>query len=115
MRRALPLLAFALVAAVMGCAKSSGQETGGLVGLPASEAVCRVAKDGLSYRIDSGPVVKPTKDIACRPVDGPQPHIIDARQTERVIELHATCPATVGCLSPRSRSSSAPAGRSPAR
>jgi hypothetical protein len=115
MRRALPLLAFALVAAVMGCAKSSGQGTGGLVGLPASEAVCRVAKDGLSYRIDSGPVVKPTQDIACQRVDGPQPHVIGAKRVERVVELSATCPATVGCLSPRSRSSSAPAGRSPAR
>jgi hypothetical protein len=101
MRRALPLLAFALVAAVMGCAKGSGQGSGGLVGLPASEAVCRVAKDGLSYRIDSGPVVKPTKDIACRQVDGPQPHVIGAKQVEHVIEMRATCPATVGCLSPR--------------
>jgi hypothetical protein len=109
------LLAFALVAAVMGCAKGSGQGTGGLVGLPASEAVCRVAKDGLSYRIDTGPVVKPTKDIACQRVDGPQPHVIAATRVEKVVELRATCPPTVGCLSPRSHSSSAPAGRSPAR
>ena len=115
MQRALPLLAFALVAAVMGCAKGPGQGTGGLVGLSASEAVCRVAKDGLSYRIDSGPVVKPTQDIACRPVDGPQPHVIAATQVEKVVEMRATCPATVGCLSPRSSSSSAPAGRNPAR
>jgi hypothetical protein len=114
-QRALVLLAFALVAAVMGCAQSSGQGTGGLVGLSASEAVCRVAKDGLSYRIDSGPVVKPTQDIACRRVDGPQPHIIGAEQTERVVQMRATCPATVGCLSPQSRSSSVPAGRSLAR
>jgi hypothetical protein len=115
MQRALPLLAFALVAAVMGCAKGSGQGTGGLVGLSASEAVCRVAKDGLSYRIDTGPVVKPTREIACRRVDGPQPHVIGAKRVAKVVELQATCPATVGCLSPRSRSSSAPAGRSPAR
>jgi hypothetical protein len=101
MQRALPLLAFGLVAAVMGCAKGSGQGSGGLVGLPASEAVCRVAKDGLSYRIDSGPVVKPTKDIACQQVDGPQPHVIGAKRVEHVIEMRATCPATVGCLSPR--------------
>jgi hypothetical protein len=103
MRRALPLLAFALVAAVMGCAQGGEGpgHPGGLVGLPASEAVCRVAKDGLSYRIDSGPVVKPTKDIACRRVDGPQPHVIGAKQVERVVELRATCPPTVGCLSPR--------------
>ena len=104
MRRALPLLAFGLVVAAMGCASSVGQGTGGLVGLPASEAVCRVAKDGLSYRIDSGPVVKPTPEIACRRVDGPQPHIIGAARAKHVIELRATCPATVGCLSPRSRS-----------
>jgi len=104
MRRALPLLAFGLVVAVMGCASNVGQGTGGLVGLPASEAVCRVAKDGLSYRIDSGPVVKPTPEIACRRVDGPQPHIIAAARAKHVIELRATCPATVGCLSPRSRS-----------
>jgi hypothetical protein len=59
MRRALPLL---VLVAAAGC--GSGQGTGRLVGLPASEAVCRVAKDGLSYRIDSGPVVKPTPEIA---------------------------------------------------
>lgn len=110
MQRAMTLLAFALVVAVMGCASGSGHGTHGLVGLSASEAICRVAKDGLSYRIDTGPVVKPTKEIACQPVDGPQPHIIRARRAERVVELSATCPATVGCLSPRSRSSSAPAG-----
>jgi hypothetical protein len=100
MQRVLPLLGFALVAAVMGCAKGSGQGTG-LVGLPASEAVCRVAKDGLSYRIDSGPVVKPTKDIACQRVDGPQPHVIGAKRVKELVVLRATCPATVGCLSPR--------------
>jgi hypothetical protein len=98
MHRALTLLAFVLVAAVMGCAKSSGQGTGGLVGLPASEAICRVAKDGLSYRIDSGPVVKPTEDIACRRVDGPQPHIIGAKRVKELVVFRATCPATVGCL-----------------
>ena len=113
MHRALTLLAFALVAAVMGCAKSSGQGTGGLVGLPASEAICRGAKDGLSYWIDSGPVVKPTEDIACQRVDGPQPHIIGATRAKELVVLRATCPATVGCLSPLSRSSSAPAAQSP--
>ena len=103
MRRALVLLAFGLVAAVMGCAMGATDPArpAGLVGLPASEAVCRVAKGGLSYRIDSGPVVKPTKEIACRRVDGPQPHVIGAKRVEQVIELRATCPATVGCLSPR--------------
>jgi len=39
MQRALTLLAFALVAAVMGCAKSSGQGSSGLVGLSTSEAI----------------------------------------------------------------------------
>jgi hypothetical protein len=110
MRRAPLLLAFAFVMAVMGCAKGGGHGTHGLVGLSASEAICRVAKDGLSYRIDTGPVVTPTKDVACQQVDGPQPHIIRASRAEHVVELSATCPATVGCLSPRSRSSSAPAG-----
>ena len=115
MYRVLPVLAFGLVAAVLGCSSGQGSSSGGLVGLPASEAVCRVAKDGLSYRIDSGPVVKPTQDIACQRVDGPQPHIIGATQDKRLVVLRATCPATVGCLSPLSSSLSAPAGRSPAR
>jgi hypothetical protein len=110
MQRAMTLLAFAFVVAVMGCASGSGHGTHGLVGLSASEAICRVAKDGLSYRFDSGPVVKPTQDIACQPVDGPQPHIIGVRQSKKLIEFRASCPATVGCISPRSRSSSAPAG-----
>jgi hypothetical protein len=110
MQRAMTLLAFALVVAVMGCAQGSGQGSGGLVGLSASEAICRVAKDGLSYQIDSGPVVKPTEAIACQQVDGPQPHIIGAKRAEKLVVLRATCPATVGCLSPRSRSSSEPAG-----
>ena len=101
MQRVLTLLAFALVAAVMGCAKSSGQGSSGLVGLSASEAICRVAKEGLSYRIDSGPVVKPTKDIACQRVDGPQPHVIGAKRVKELVVMRATCPATVGCLSPR--------------
>jgi hypothetical protein len=98
MQRVLSLLAFVLVVAVMGCATGSGQGTGGLVGLSASEAICRVAKDGLSYRIDSGPVVKPTEDIACRRVDGPQPHIIGAKRVKELVVFRATCPATVGCL-----------------
>ena len=112
MHRALTLLAFALVAAVMGCAPGGWDPAhpGGLVGLSASEAICRVAKDGLSYQIDSGPVVKPTEEIACRRVDGPQPHIIGAKRAKELVVLRATCPATVGCLSPRSRSSSEPAG-----
>jgi hypothetical protein len=98
MHRVLPVLAFGLVVAVMGCGSGQGSRTGGLVGLPASEAICRVAKDGLSYRIDSGPVVKPTEEIACRRVDGPQPHVIDAKRTRQLVWLRATCPATVGCL-----------------
>ena len=110
MRRAPLLLAFAFVVAVMGCAQTGGQGTGGLVGLTASEAICRVAKDGLSYRFDTGPVVKPTQDIACQRVEGPQPHIIGVKQSKKLVEFRASCPATVGCLSPRSRSSSAPAG-----
>jgi hypothetical protein len=110
MQRALTLLAFALVTAVMGCAQGGSHTSHGLVGLTASEAICRVAKDGLSYRFDSGPVVKPAQDIACQRVDGPQPHIIGVKQSKKLVEFRASCPATVGCLSPLSRSSSAPAG-----
>ena len=92
MRRALPVV---VLLAVAGC--GSGQGTGHLVGLPASEAICRVAKDGLSYRMGSGPVVKPNEEIACRRVDGPQPHVIGAKRTKRLVVLRATCPATIGC------------------
>jgi hypothetical protein len=99
MHRALPLLALGLVVGVMGCAGiGSGQGTGGLVGLPASEAICRVAKDGLSYRMGSGPVVKPSQEIACRRVDGPQPHVIGAKRDKQLVVIRATCPATVGCV-----------------
>jgi hypothetical protein len=94
MRRLLPVLMLAAVAA--GC--GAGQGTGRLVGLPASEAVCRVAKDGLSYRIGSGPVVKPTPEIACRRVDGPQPHVVRAVQVRRMVVMRATCDPTVGCI-----------------
>jgi hypothetical protein len=92
MRRALPVV---VLLAVAGC--GSGQGTGHLVGLPASEAICRVAKDGLSYRMGSGPVVKPTKDIACRRVDGPQRHVIDVKRSKQLVVIRATCPATIGC------------------
>jgi hypothetical protein len=94
MRRALPLVA--LVAAMAGC--GSGGGTGRLVGLPASEAICRVAKEGLSYRIGSGPVVKPTPEIACRRVDGPQPRIVHVQRVQRVVALRATCDPTIGCF-----------------
>jgi hypothetical protein len=94
MRRALPLIV--VVAAVAGC--GSGQGTGHLVGLPASEAICRVAKDGLSYRMGSGPVVKPTPEIACRRVGGPQPHVVDVKRLKELIVIRATCPATIGCV-----------------
>jgi hypothetical protein len=94
MRRALPLIV--VVAGVAAC--GSGQGTGHLVGLPASEAICRVAKDGLSYRMGSGPVVKPTEAIACRRVDGPQPHVIGAKRLKQLVVIRATCPATVGCV-----------------
>jgi hypothetical protein len=93
MRRVLPVLAVAVLA---GC--GSGQGTGRLVGLPASEAICRVAKEGLSYRIGSGPVVKPTPEIACRRVDGPQPRVVHVRRDKQLVLLRATCPPTVGCL-----------------
>jgi hypothetical protein len=93
MRRALPVV---VLLAVAGC--GSGQGTGHLVGLPASEAICRVAKDGLSYRMGSGPVVKPTKEIACRRVDGPQRHVIDAKRANQLVVIRATCPATIGCV-----------------
>ena len=98
MYRVLPVLAFGLVAAVLGCSSGQGSSSGGLVGLPASEAVCRVAKDGLSYRIDSGPVVKPTPEIACRPVDGPQPRVAGVVRVRRLVVIRATCDPTVGCL-----------------
>lgn len=100
MHRALPLLALGLVVGVMGCSGLGSNVTGpgGLVGLPASEAICRVAKDGLSYRMGSGPVVKPTQEIACRPVDGPQPHVIGAKRDKQLVVIRATCPATVGCV-----------------
>jgi len=92
MRRALPVV---VLLAVAGC--GSGQGTGHLVGLPASEAICRVAKDGLSYRMGSGPVVKPTRDIACRRVDGPERHVIDVKRSKQLVVIRATCPATIGC------------------
>ena len=93
MRRVLPLLALG-AAVVAGCGSGG---SGRLVGLPASEAICRVAKEGMSYRIGSGPVVKPTPEIACRPVDGPQPRILQQRQVRHVIALRATCDPTIGC------------------
>ena len=92
MRRALPVLALALLA---GCGSVG---TGRLVGLPASEAICRVAKEGLSYRIGSGPVVKPTPEIACRRVDGPQPRVVHVVRAKHLVLLRATCAPTVGCL-----------------
>jgi hypothetical protein len=95
MRRAL--LAAAVIA-VAGCGSTDPTRSGRLVGLPASEAVCRVAKEGLSYRMDSGPVVKPTPEIACRRVDGPQPRVVRVVRDKRVVVLRATCPPTVGCL-----------------
>jgi hypothetical protein len=94
MRRALPLIVL-VAAAAAGC--GSGQGTGHLVGLPASEAICRVAKDGLSYRLGAGPVVKPTPEIACRRVDGPQPRILHVHRVQRVVALRATCEPTIGC------------------
>jgi hypothetical protein len=96
MRRALPLIVVVAGIAAAGC--SSGQGTGHLVGLPASEAICRVAKDGLSYRMGSGPVVKPTEAIACRRVDGPQPRVVRAHRGKDLVVLRATCSPTVGCL-----------------
>jgi hypothetical protein len=93
MRRLLPAL---VALGVAGC--GAGQGTGHLVGLPASEAICRVARDGLSYRIDSGPVVKPTPGIACRRVDGPQPKIVRQRRVSKLVVLNATCDPDVGCL-----------------
>jgi hypothetical protein len=95
MRRALPVLALALLA---GCSSGQGTGTGRLVGLPASEAICRVAKEGLSYRIGSGPVVKPTPEIACRRVDGPQPRVVHVVRAKHLVLLRATCAPTVGCL-----------------
>jgi hypothetical protein len=95
MRRVLPALLLAAV--VAGCGSEGGADR--LVGLPASEAVCRLAKDGLSYRMGSGPVVKPTPEIACRRVDGPQPRVVRAHRGSReLVLLRASCSPTVGCL-----------------
>jgi hypothetical protein len=94
MLRALPVLLLAAV--VVGCGSDGGMDR--LVGLPASDAVCRVAKEGLSYRMGSGPIVKPTKEIACRRVDGPQPRIVRAHRGKDLVVLRATCSPTVGCL-----------------
>ena len=94
MRRVLPLLALG-AAVVAGCGSGG---SGRLVGLPASEAICRVAKEGMSYRIGSGPVVKPTTEIACRPVDGPQPRVVHEARQRQLVLLRATCDPTVGCL-----------------
>jgi hypothetical protein len=96
MRRAAALAALLGAAAAAGC--GSGHGTSRLVGMPASEAICQVAKQGLSYRIGAGPVVKPTEELACRPVDGPQPHVVRASRARQLVVLRATCPATVGCL-----------------
>jgi hypothetical protein len=95
MRHTLPLL---LLAAVAGCGSNDPTLPGRLVGLPASEAICRVAKEGLSYRIGSGPVVKPTPAIACRRVDGPQPRVVHVVRDRHLVLLRATCAPTVGCL-----------------
>jgi hypothetical protein len=95
MRRALPLI---LVVGVAACGSYDPTQPGHLVGLPASEAICRVAKDGLSYRIGAGPVVKPTPEIACRRVDGPQPRVVHAKREKQLVVMRATCPPTVGCL-----------------
>ena len=94
MRRALPVV---VLLAVAGCGSTDPTRPGHLVGLPASEAICRVARDGLSYRMGSGPVVKPTKDIACRRVDGPQRQVIDVKRSKQLVVIRATCPATIGC------------------
>jgi hypothetical protein len=94
MRRVLPLLALG-AAAVAGCGSGG---SGRLVGLPASEAICRVAKEGMSYRIGSGPVVKPTTEIACQPVDGPQPRVVHETRQRQLVVLRATCDPTVGCV-----------------
>jgi hypothetical protein len=96
MRRALPVLVAAVGALGAGC--GSGVGAGQLVGLPASEAICRVAKEGLSYRIGSGPVVKPAPQIACRRVDGPQPRVVNVVRAKRLVMLRAVCAPTVGCL-----------------
>jgi hypothetical protein len=96
MRRALSLAALGVVV-LTGCGSNGAADPGQLVGLPASEAICRVAKEGLSYRLGAGPVVKPTPAIACRPFDGPQPRILHVRQVQRIVALRATCDPTVGC------------------
>jgi hypothetical protein len=92
MRRLLPLI---VVVTAAGC--GSGQGTRRLVGLPASEAICRVAKDGLSYRMGSGPVVKPTPEDACRRADGPQPRVVHVVRTRHIVMLRETCDPTIGC------------------
>lgn len=93
MRRAL----VALVAlAVAGC--GSGKDPGRLVGMPAGEAACRLAKEGASYRMGAGPVVKPSRAIACQSVDGSQPRVVRAVRRNGVVLLRTTCAPTVGCV-----------------
>ena len=89
------LLVIALAAVVAGCGSAHG--TAELVGMPAGEAICRLAKEGLSYRMGSGPVVKPSVAIACRPVDGPQPKIVRVQRVQRLVALRATCDPAIGC------------------
>jgi hypothetical protein len=57
-----------------------------------------VAKDGLSYRMGSGPVVKPSPENACRRVDGPQPRVVHVVRSRHVVALRETCDPAIGCV-----------------
>ena len=94
MRRLLPALALLAVAA--GC--GSGTASSSLIGLPAGEAACRLAKEGASYRLGAGPVVKPSRDVACRPGTGSDARVVRAVRHKGLVLLRTSCEPTVGCL-----------------
>ncbi|MDX6657498.1 MAG: hypothetical protein QOH62_2291 [Solirubrobacteraceae bacterium] len=93
MRRLLPAL---LVLVAAGC--GSATESSNLVGLPAGEVACRLAKEGASYRLGSGPVVKPSREVACQPGNASEVRVVKAVRRGRVVVLTTRCAPTVGCL-----------------
>jgi hypothetical protein len=93
MRRLLPAL---LVLVGAGC--GSATESSNLVGLPAGEAACRIAKEGASYRVGSGPVVKPSREVACGPGNASEVRVVKAVRRRGLVLLTTRCEPTVGCL-----------------
>jgi hypothetical protein len=93
MRRLLPALA---LLAVAGC--GSATESRNLVGLPAGEAACRLAKEGASYRLGTGPVVRPSPKDACEPGSSSQVRVVKAVRRHGLVVLSTRCEPTVGCI-----------------